>query len=48
MHSNKEPNCFFGGMAVPQWESDDIKFGIDPADECSWLFKIGDKLIFKF
>lgn len=21
MHSNQEPNSFFGGMAVPQWES---------------------------
>ena len=33
MHSNKEPNCFFGGMAVPQWESSsNWKYGIDPAD----------------
>ena len=39
MHSNEEPNSFFGGMAVPQWESDSI-FGIDPAHEHSWLFKM--------
>ena len=33
MHSNEEPNCFFGGMAVPQWESPkNWTFGIDPAD----------------
>ena len=41
MHSNEEPNCFFGGMAVPQWESPDkSKFESDPADQCSWLFKM--------
>ena len=41
MHSNEEPNCFFGGMAAPQWESPKKgKSGIDPADKCSWLFKI--------
>ena len=41
MHSNEEPNCFFGAMAVPQWESpEDGIDGIDPADQCSWLFKI--------
>ena len=39
MHSNEEPNCLFGGMAVPQWESC-YKYGIDPADQCSWLFKM--------
>ena len=22
MHSNQEPNCFFGGMNVPQWKSE--------------------------
>ena len=33
MHSNKELNCFFGGMAVPQWESPEFgKDGIDPVD----------------
>ena len=39
MHSNSEPNSFFGGMAVPSWNSEEglIK---DPAGECSWLFKI--------
>ena len=21
MYSNEEPNCLFGGMAVPQWKS---------------------------
>ena len=36
MHSNSEPNSFFGGMAVPSWNSK----GNDPVDECSWLFKI--------
>ena len=33
MHSNEEPNCLFGGMAVPQWESyKNAKFVINPAD----------------
>ena len=33
MHSNQEPNNLFGGMAVPQWNSDAKgKFGSDPAD----------------
>ena len=41
MHSNKEPNCLFGGMAIHRWESDiDGISGIDPADQCSWLFKM--------
>ena len=42
MHNNEEPNCFFGGMAAPQWESPakGYKDGIDPADQCSGLFKI--------
>ena len=41
MHSNEEPNCFFGGMAIPQWQSNnDGDYRIDPADECSWLFKM--------
>ena len=41
MYSNEEPNCFFGRMAVPQWESNyNDKYGIDPADKCSWLFKM--------
>ena len=39
MHSAEEPNSFFGGMAAPEWNSEgkDIK---DPANECSWLFKL--------
>ena len=39
MHSAEEPNCFFGGMAAPEWNSlgDYIE---DPANECSWLFKL--------
>ena len=34
MHSNQEPNSLFGGMAVPQWNSDDDdgKCESDPAD----------------
>ena len=42
MHSNKEPNSFFGGMAVPSWNSSwkEKKDIVDPAGECSWLFKI--------
>ena len=36
MHSAKEPNCFFGGMAAPEWNS----FIADPTNECSWLFKL--------
>ena len=39
MHSNIEPNSFFGGMAAPSWDSKS-KFIADPADKCSWLFKI--------
>eukprot|EP00828_Plagiopyla_frontata_P023681 TRINITY_DN3027_c0_g1_i6.p2 TRINITY_DN3027_c0_g1~~TRINITY_DN3027_c0_g1_i6.p2 ORF type:complete len:159 (+),score=25.22 TRINITY_DN3027_c0_g1_i6:545-1021(+) len=39
MHSNKEPNSFFGGMAVPSWNSEKKDIA-DPAGECSWLFKI--------
>ena len=39
MYSNEEPNSFFGGMAVPSWDSKD-EFIADPADKCSWLFKI--------
>lgn len=27
----EEPNCFFGGMAVPLWRSDSSR-GSDPAD----------------
>ena len=38
MHSPKEPNSFFGGMAVPSWSHyGQIK---DPVNECSWLFKL--------
>ena len=41
MHSNEEPNCLFGGMAVSQWESDkDGKYCSDPAYQCSLLFKM--------
>ena len=39
MHSNKEPNSFFGGMAAPSWNSMG-EYIDDPADKCSWLFKI--------
>ena len=39
MHSNEEPNSFFGGMAVPSWNSEGKDIA-DPAGECSWLFKI--------
>ena len=39
MHSNEEPNSFFGGMAAPEWNSNK-KDICDPAGECSWLFKI--------
>ena len=39
MHSNEEPNSFFGGMAVPSWNSEGENIA-DPVDECSWLFKI--------
>ena len=39
MHSNKEPNSFFGGMAAPSWDSK-RDYIADPADQCSWLFKI--------
>ena len=39
MHSNDEPNSFFGGMAAPSWNSD-YEWMDDPVSECSWLFKI--------
>ena len=39
MHSAKEPDSFFGGMAAPEWNSEG-KFIKDPANECSWLFKL--------
>ena len=39
MHSNSEPNSFFGGMAAPSWNSK-LNYIADPADQCSWLFKI--------
>ena len=39
MHSNEEPNSFFGGMAAPSWNSKEENI-CDPAGECSWLFKI--------
>ena len=39
MHSNQEPNSFFGGMTAPSWNSNDT-YICDPAGECSWLFKI--------
>ena len=33
MHSNEEPNCLFGGMAMPEWESNENgKYKSDPAD----------------
>ena len=33
MHSNQEPNSLFGGMAVPQWNSDaNGKYESDPTD----------------
>ena len=39
MHSAEEPNSFFGGMAVPSWNSEGNHIE-DPANECSWLFKL--------
>ena len=39
MHSAEEPNSFFGGMAAPEWNSKGM-FIEDPANECSWLFKL--------
>ena len=39
MHSAEEPNSFFGGMAAPKWNSE-AEFIEDPANECSWLFKL--------
>ena len=32
MHSNEEPNSFFGGMAAPSWNSNDGKYESDLAD----------------
>ena len=39
MHSAEEPNSFFGGMAAPEWNSES-GYIEDPANECSWLFKL--------
>ena len=40
MHSAEEPNCFFGGMAASEWNSNN-DFISDPViGECSWLFKL--------
>ena len=39
MHSDSEPNSFFGGMAVNSWNSLN-KCIADPINECSWLFKL--------
>ena len=39
MHSAEEPNSFFGGMAALEWNSEG-KHIEDPANECSWLFKL--------
>lgn len=34
MQSNQEPNCIFGGMAIPQWEFNG-EWRSDPIDKCS-------------
>ena len=50
MHSAKEWNCFFGGMAAPEWNSLN-KHREDPTNECSWLFKLeyaGNKYFYLF
>ena len=39
MHSNEEPDSFFGGMAAPKWNSEG-KYIEDAFGECSWLFKL--------
>ena len=39
MHSAEEPNSFFGGMAAASWNSEGKEIE-DPANECSWLFKL--------
>ena len=39
MHSAKEPDSFFGGMAAAEWNSEG-KHIEDPINECSWLFKL--------
>ena len=47
MHSAKEPDSFFGGMAAPKWNSEG-DYIEDPFGECSWLFKLeaGEKKYF--
>ena len=47
MHSNEEPDSFFGGMAAPKWNSEGVHIE-DPFGECSWLFKLeaGEKKYF--
>ena len=39
MKSLEEKNCLFGGMAVPSWHSNGNSSS-DPAELCSWLFKL--------
>ena len=39
MHSAKEPDSFFGGMAAPKWNSEG-DYIEDASEECSWLFKL--------
>ena len=39
MHSAEEPNSFFGGMTANSWNSKG-NYIEDPANECSWLFKL--------
>ena len=44
MRTTKEPNCVFGGMAFPSWESNiDGIFNADNENEYSWIFKIESK-----
>ena len=40
MHSNEEPNSFFGGMAASSWNSSGYYICDPEEEECSWLFKI--------
>ena len=40
MHSSEEPNSFFGGMAVPEWNSKGNHLGDPVVEKCSWLFKL--------
>lgn len=45
MYAKEEPNCLFGGMAVPPWQNLDGQYGNDDGKKGNWINKVfsGDK-----